>query len=130
MLNSRYIHLHQALGLGSMWLNQHAQIRPTQGSLKAEGFNEVKTSATSFGEARTEYADQTKPSATSFDQAQTNEPQTTPTTSPHPSTHLPHGNALAKIRQRSNPSQTTPATQPNPSAQPQPLLQPHAPPNS
>ena len=127
MLNSRYIHLHQALGLGSMWLNQHAQIRPTQGSLKAEGFNEVKTSATSFGEARTEYADQTKPSATSFDQAQTNEPQTTPTTSPHPSTHLPHGNALAKIRQRSNPSQTTPATQPNPSAQPQPLLHTPAP---
>ena len=39
MLNSRYIHLHQALGLGAMWLNQHAQIRPTQGSLKAEGFN-------------------------------------------------------------------------------------------
>ena len=43
MLNSRYIHLHQALGLGAMWLNQHAQIRPTQGSLKAEGFNGVKT---------------------------------------------------------------------------------------
>ena len=43
MLNSRYIHLHQALGLGAMWLNQRAQIRPTQGSLKAEGFNGVKT---------------------------------------------------------------------------------------
>ena len=44
MLNSRYIHLHQALGLGSMWLNQQARIRPPEGSLKAEGFNEVKTS--------------------------------------------------------------------------------------
>ena len=43
MLNSRYIHLHQALGLGSMWLNQQAHIRPPEGSLKAEGFNEVKT---------------------------------------------------------------------------------------
>ena len=35
MLNSRYIHLHQALGLGSMWLNQQARIRPPEGSLKA-----------------------------------------------------------------------------------------------
>ena len=113
MLNSRYIHLHQALGLGSMWLNQHAQIRPTQGSLKAEGFNEVKTSEASFCEAKTEYADQTKPSATSFDPAKTSEPHPQATTSPHPTTNLPHGNALAKIRQRSNPSQTTPTPPPH-----------------
>ena len=53
MLNSRYIHLHQALGLGSMWLNQQARIRPPEGSLKAEGFNEVKTSNASFSEAKT-----------------------------------------------------------------------------
>ena len=122
MLNSRYIHLHQALGLGSMWLNQHAQIRPTQGSLKAEGFDEVKTSEASFCEAKTEYADQTKPSATSFDPAKTSEPHPQATTSPHPTTNLPHGNALAKIRQRNTPSQTAPTTQPNPSAQTQPLL--------
>ncbi len=28
MLSSRYVHLHQALGLGPMWLNQAAQILP------------------------------------------------------------------------------------------------------
>ena len=127
MLNSRYIHLHQALGLGSMWLNQHAHISAPKGSLKAEGFNEVKTSATNFGEAKTESANQAKPSATSFDPAKTSEPHPQATTSPRPTTNLPHGNALAKIRQRSNPSQTTPTTQPNPPAQAQPLLHTPAP---
>ena len=127
MLNSRYIHLHQALGLGSMWLNQRAHISAPKGNLKAEGFNEVKTSATNFGEAKTEYANPIKPSATSFDPAKTSEPHPQATTSPHPTTTPPHGNALAKIRQRNTPSQTTPTAQPIPSAQPQPLLHTPAP---
>ena len=122
MLNSRYIHLHQALGLGSMWLNQRAHISTPKGSLKAEGFNEVKTSKASFCEAKTESANQAKPSATSFDPAKTSEPHPQATTSPRPTTNLLHGNALAKIRQRNTPSQTTPSTQPNPPTQAQPLL--------
>ena len=28
MLSSRYLHLHQALGLGPMWLNRHAKVIP------------------------------------------------------------------------------------------------------
>ena len=28
MLDSRYVHLHEALGLGAMWLNAHAKIMP------------------------------------------------------------------------------------------------------
>ena len=122
MLNSRYIHLHQALGLGIMWLNQRAHISAPKGSLK--------TSEASFCEAKTESTNQTKPSATSFAETKTSVThanQVTPTTSPHPSTHLPHGNALAKIRQRNTPSQTAPTTQPIPSAQPQPLLHSPAP---
>lgn len=30
MLSSRYLHLHEALGLGPMWLNQNARIRPSE----------------------------------------------------------------------------------------------------
>ncbi|PSJ79627.1 uracil-DNA glycosylase family protein [Neisseria iguanae] len=30
MLSSRYLHLHEALGLGPMWLNQHAKVRPSE----------------------------------------------------------------------------------------------------
>ena len=92
MLNSRYIHLHQALGLGSMWLNQQAHIRPPEGSLKAEGFNEVKTSNTHSGESEAK----TEPRY----------PTQTPT---NPAAQ---GNALAKIRQRSAPSHTPSAPQP------------------
>ena len=92
MLNSRYIHLHQALGLGSMWLNQQARIRPPEGSLKAEGFNEVKTSNTHSGESEAK----TEPRY----------PTQTPT---NPAAQ---GNALAKIRQRSAPSHTPSAPQP------------------
>ena len=92
MLNSRYIHLHQALGLGSMWLNQQARIRPPEGSLKAEGFNEIKTSNTHSGESEAK----TEPRY----------PTQTPT---NPAAQ---GNALAKIRQRSAPSHTPSAPQP------------------
>ena len=31
MLSSRYLHLHQALGLGPMWLNRHAKVIPPAG---------------------------------------------------------------------------------------------------
>ena len=99
MLNSRYIHLHQALGLGSMWLNQQARIRPPEGSLKAEGFNEVKTSNTHSGESEAK----TEP----------HYPTQTPT---NPATQ---GNALAKIRQRSTPNHTPSApSAPQPAAAP------------
>lgn len=30
MLSSRYLHLHEALGLGPMWLNQQARVRPSE----------------------------------------------------------------------------------------------------
>ncbi|ATD65855.1 uracil-DNA glycosylase family protein [Neisseria weixii] len=30
MLSSRYLHLHEALGLGPMWLNQQAAVRPSE----------------------------------------------------------------------------------------------------
>ena len=105
MLNSRYIHLHQALGLGAMWLNQHAQIRPTQGSLKAEGFNEVKTSNTHSGESEAK----TEPRY----------PTQTPT---NPAAQ---GNALAKIRQRtpSHPP-ATPTPQPIPTPLHSPTIHP------
>ena len=71
MLNSRYIHLHQALGLGSMWLNQQARIRPPEGSLKAEGFNEVKTSNASFSEVKTEGFNEVKTGHAGFSEAKT-----------------------------------------------------------
>ncbi len=111
MLNSRYIHLHQALGLGAMWLNQHAQIRPTQGSLKAEGFNGVKTTLA-------------HPSATQTPSHNTPQPTQPRQPNPSPATQ---GNALAKIRQRtpSHPP-ATPKPQPihtpaNPTPPTQPL---------
>jgi len=31
MLSSRYLHLHEALGLGPMWLNRHAKVIPPAG---------------------------------------------------------------------------------------------------
>ena len=112
MLNSRYIHLHQALGLGAMWLNQHVQIRPTQGSLKTENATQVQPNPTHLN-------------ATNTNNARFNE---TPnrTTAPHPNSAA-QGNALAKIRQRNTPSQTAPTAQSIPSAQPQPLLHSPAP---
>ena len=105
MLNSRYIHLHQALGLGSMWLNQQARIRPPEGSLKAEGFNEVKTSNTHSGESEAK----TEPRY----------PTQTPT---NPAAQ---GNALAKIRQRtpSHPP-ATPTPQPIPTPLHSPTIHP------
>ena len=30
MLSSRYLHLHEALGLGPMWLNKDAVFRPSE----------------------------------------------------------------------------------------------------
>lgn len=30
MLSSRYLHLHEALGLGPMWLNRNAEVRPSE----------------------------------------------------------------------------------------------------
>ena len=109
MLNSRYIHLHQALGLGAMWLNQRAQIRPTQGSLKAEGFNGVKTTPA-------------HPSATQTPSHNTPQPTQPRHTNPNPATQ---GNALAKIRQRT-PSHTpaTPTPQPISTPQTTPLHSP------
>ena len=109
MLNSRYIHLHQALGLGAMWLNQHAQIRPTQGSLKAEGFNGVKTTPA-------------HPSATPTPSHNTPQPTQPCHTNPNPATQ---GNALAKIRQRtpSHPP-ATPTPQPIPTPLHSPTIHP------
>lgn len=88
-----------------MWLNQHAQIRPTQGSLKAEGFNGVKTTPA-------------HPSATPSH----NTPQPTQPRHTSPATQ---GNALAKIRQRapSHPP-ATPTPQPIPTPQTTPLHSP------
>ena len=110
MLNSRYIHLHQALGLGAMWLNQHAQIRPTQGSLKAEGFNEVKTSNASFNKIKTEGLNEVKTSNTHSGESEAKTEPRYPTQTP--TNPAAQGNALAKIRQRSAPSHTPSAPQP------------------
>ena len=110
MLNSRYIHLHQALGLGSMWLNQQARIRPPEGSLKAEGFNEVKTSNASFNKIKTEGFNEVKTSNTHSGESEAKtEPRYPTQTSTNPAAQ---GNALAKIRQRSTPNHTPSAPQP------------------
>ena len=92
MLNSRYIHLHQALGLGAMWLNQQAHIRPPKGSLK----NTSQTEAPHSPQSPDIHKAQTH--NTHFNNTQ---PQ-----SPNPAAQ---GNALAKIRQRSHtPTSSTP----------------------
>ena len=36
MLSSRYLHLHEALGLGPMWLNRQAEVKPLAGKAAAE----------------------------------------------------------------------------------------------
>ena len=110
MLNSRYIHLHQALGLGSMWLNQQARIRPPEGSLKAEGFNEVKTSNASFNKIKTEGLNEVKTSNTHSGESEAKTEPRYPTQTP--TNPAAQGNALAKIRQRSAPSHTPSAPQP------------------
>ena len=110
MLNSRYIHLHQALGLGSMWLNQQARIRPPEGSLKAEGFNEVKTSNASFNKIKTEGLNEVKTSNTHSGESEAKTEPRYPTQTP--TNPAAQGNALVKIRQRSAPSHTPSAPQP------------------
>ena len=109
MLNSRYIHLHQALGLGIMWLNQHAQIRPAQGSLK------------------TENATQAQPNLAHLNAANTSNARFNATPNRTSNTAI-QGNALAKIRQRSpyHPSSAPTAT-PQPTIAPQPTPSIHTP---
>ena len=92
-----------------MWLNQRAQIRPTQGSLKAAGFNGVKTTPA-------------HPSATQAPSHNTPRPTQPRHTNPNPATQ---GNAPTKIRQRT-PSHTpaTPTPQPISTPQTTPLHSP------
>ena len=113
MLNSRYIHLHQALGLGIMWLNQHAQIRPAQGSLKTENATQAQPNLAHLSAANTSNA--------RFNATPNR------TTAPHPNPAA-QGNALAKIRQRSpqHPPSAPPAT-PQPAIAPQPTSPIHTP---
>ncbi len=102
MLNSRYIHLHQALGLGIMWLNQQARIRPLEGSLKTENATQAKPNPAHLSAANTSNARfNATPNRTSNTATQSN--------------------ALAKIRQRSpqHPPSAPPAT-PQPTIAPQP----------
>ena len=110
MLNGSYIHLHQPLGLGSLWLNQQARIRPPEGSLKTEGFNEVKTSNASFNKIKTEGLNEVKTSNTHSGESEAKTEPRYPTQTP--TNPAAQGNALAKIRQRSAPSHTPSAPQP------------------
>ncbi len=49
MLSSRYLHLHQALGLGPMWLNRNAKVIPPAGD--APVTQPQKPAATQVAEA-------------------------------------------------------------------------------
>lgn len=52
MLVSRYVHLHEALGLGAMWLPQHAQLVSQEADFSKEKKSVIARSSSSENDAR------------------------------------------------------------------------------
>lgn len=88
MLNSRYVHLHDALGLGPMWLDRRAEIRRDTPQNSVSG--SLKT------------AEQALPASEREGSLKTGH-------TPQTLSHAAHGSALERLRRRADEAATPPA---------------------
>ena len=106
MLSSRYLHLHQALGLGPMWLNRHAKVIPPAGDAPvtqpqkpaaAQVAEAVRTISASAHHARMAAPPKQRPPSRRLTRRLTH--------LPHPRGHILHPKTPAKLPPQ--PFQTT-----------------------